>query len=155
MAETQFDVTVIGGGVGGYTAAIRAAQVGLKTALVEKGKELGGTCLLRGCIPTKELLHSAEVVEQVREAEEFGVTVDGFKFHFDTVQKRKDRLLRKLAKGVEFLMKKKKNEVFGGNGTPERKGPDHVSRRRWKKQTGKHEKHHHPPRLSPFPPPKH
>jgi len=122
MAETQFDVTVIGGGVGGYTAAIRAAQVGLKTALVEKDKELGGTCLLRGCIPTKELLHSAQVVEQVREAEEFGVTVDGFKFHFDTVQKRKDRILRKLSKGVEFLMKKNKITVFNGTGRLEGKG---------------------------------
>src|SRR5919201_1282737 len=63
MAETNFDVTVIGAGPGGYVAAIRAAQLGLKTAIIEKDKELGGTCLLRGCIPTKELLHSAAVVE--------------------------------------------------------------------------------------------
>src|SRR5438477_9253613 len=104
----KFDVVIIGSGPGGYIAAIRSGQLGLKTALVEKDKELGGTCLLRGCIPTKELLHSAEVVETVRQAEEFGVSVSGINFHFDTVQKRKDRILRKLAKGVEFLMKKNK-----------------------------------------------
>ena len=114
MADTQFDVTVIGGGVGGYTAAIRAAQLGLKTALVEKDTRLGGTCLLRGCMPTKELLHSAHIIDQVREAEEFGVTVEGFKFNFATAQKRKDDIVGKLAKGVEFLMKKNKITVLSG-----------------------------------------
>jgi len=121
MAD-QFDVTVIGAGPGGYTAAIRAAQLGLKTAIIEKDKELGGTCLLRGCIPTKELLHSAHVVELVREAEEFGVSVDGIKFHFDAVQKRKDKIVRGLAKGVEYLMKKNKITVFKGTGRFEGKG---------------------------------
>jgi dihydrolipoamide dehydrogenase len=134
MAETQFDVTVIGGGPGGYTAAIRAAQVGLKTALVEKDKELGGTCLLRGCIPTKELLHSAEVVETVRQAEEFGVSVSGVNFHFDAVQKRKDRIVRKLAKGVEYLMKKNKITVFNGTGRLAGKGQVAVTSADGKKQ---------------------
>src|SRR5919202_4882877 len=122
MAETNFDVTVIGAGPGGYTAAIRAAQLGLKTAIIEKDKELGGTCLLRGCIPTKELLHSAAVVETVRRAEEFGVTVNNLNFHFDTVQKRKDKIVRKLAKGVEYLMKKNQITVFKGTGRFEGKG---------------------------------
>ncbi len=126
---------MIGGGVGGYTAAIRAAQVGLKTALVEKGQELGGTCLLRGCIPTKELLHSAEIVQTVRDAEEFGVTVSGISFHFDAVQKRKDRIVRKLSKGVEYLMKKNKITVFNGLGKLEGKGNITVTGADGKKQT--------------------
>ncbi len=122
MADTQFDVTVIGAGPGGYVAAIRAAQLGLKTAIIEKDKELGGTCLLRGCIPTKELLHSAEVVETVRKAEEFGITTSSLKFNFDTVQKRKEKVVRKLAKGVEYLMNKNKITVFKGRGRFEGKG---------------------------------
>jgi dihydrolipoamide dehydrogenase len=77
---------------------------------------LGGTCLLRGCIPTKELLYSAHVVDLVREAEEFGVTTEGVKFHFDVVQKRKDKVVRGLSKGVEYLMKKNKITVFSGTG---------------------------------------
>ncbi len=122
MAETQFDVTVIGAGPGGYVAAIRAAQLGLKTAIIEKDKELGGTCLLRGCIPTKELLHSAEVVETVRKAEEFGIAAGSLKFNFDAVQKRKDKVVRKLAKGVEYLMNKNQITVFKGTGRFEGKG---------------------------------
>jgi dihydrolipoamide dehydrogenase len=122
MAETTFDVTVIGAGPGGYVAAIRAAQLGLKAAIIEKDKELGGTCLLRGCIPTKELLHSAEIVETVRTAEEFGVTTSGVNFRFDAVQKRKDKIVRKLAKGVEYLMNKNKITVFKGTGRLEGKG---------------------------------
>ena len=81
MAE-QFDVTVIGAGPGGYVAAIRAAQVGLKVAIVERDKDLGGTCLLRGCIPTKELLHSAHVYELLGDSAEFGVEVSGATLNF-------------------------------------------------------------------------
>src|SRR5215475_3210163 len=73
-----FDVTVIGAGPGGYVAAIRAAQFGLETAITEKDKDLGGTCLLRGCIPTKELLHAAHVYDLVNNPTEFGVSVEGF-----------------------------------------------------------------------------
>lgn len=116
MAETTFDVTVIGAGPGGYVAAIRAAQVGLRTAIIEKDKDLGGTCLLRGCIPTKELLHSAHVYELVRESEEFGVSVEGIRLHFETVMKRKNKIVSGLSKGVEFLMKKNKITVFKGTG---------------------------------------
>jgi dihydrolipoamide dehydrogenase len=134
MAETVFDVTVVGAGPGGYVAAIRAAQLGLKTAIIEKDKELGGTCLLRGCIPTKELLHSAEIVETVRHAEEFGVTVSGVNVHFDAVQKRKDKVVRGLAKGVEFLMNKNKITVFKGTGRFEGQGKVSVTGADGKKQ---------------------
>ena len=121
MSE-QFDVTIIGAGPGGYVAAIRAAQVGLKTAIIERDKDLGGTCLLRGCIPTKELLHSAHVYDMVSDPDEFGVSVEGFKLHFDKVMARKNKVVNKLAKGVEFLMKKNKITVFKGHGRLEGKG---------------------------------
>jgi dihydrolipoamide dehydrogenase len=121
MAE-QFDVTVIGAGPGGYVAAIRAAQVGLKTAIIEKDKDLGGTCLLRGCIPTKELLHAAHVYDLIGDPTEFGVSVEGFKLHFDKVMERKNRVVNKLSKGVDFLMKKNKITVFKGLGRFEGKG---------------------------------
>ncbi|MGH9851409.1 MAG: dihydrolipoyl dehydrogenase [Blastocatellia bacterium] len=121
MAEI-FDVTVIGAGPGGYVAAIRAAQVGLKTAIIEKDKDLGGTCLLRGCIPTKELLHAASVYDLISDPSEFGVSVEGFKLHFDKVMARKNKVVTKLAKGVEFLMKKNKITVFKGTGKFEGKG---------------------------------
>jgi dihydrolipoamide dehydrogenase len=121
MAE-EFDVTVIGAGPGGYVAAIRAAQVGLKTAIIEKDKDLGGTCLLRGCIPTKELLHSAHIYDLITDPKEFGVSVEGFKLHFDQVMARKNKIVAKLSKGVEFLMKKNKITVFKGTGKFEGKG---------------------------------
>jgi dihydrolipoamide dehydrogenase len=117
-----FDVTVIGAGPGGYVAAIRAAQVGLKTAIIEKDKDLGGTCLLRGCIPTKELLHAAHVYDLVNDPTEFGVSVEGFKLHFDKVMARKNRVVSKLSKGVDFLMRKNKITVFKGAGRFEGRG---------------------------------
>ncbi len=116
MADSTFDVTVVGAGPGGYVAAIRAAQVGLKTAIVEKDKDLGGTCLLRGCIPTKELLHAAHVYDLIRGSDEFGVSVEGVKFHFDNVMKRKNKVVSGLSKGVSFLMNKYKIAVFKGTG---------------------------------------
>lgn len=121
MAE-QFDVTVIGAGPGGYVAAIRAAQVGLKTAIIERDKDLGGTCLLRGCIPTKELLHSAHVYELIKEPAEFGVEVTGATLNFPSVIKRKNAIVSKLSNGVSFLMKKNKITVFKGQGKLEGKG---------------------------------
>ena len=121
MAD-QFDVTIIGAGPGGYVAAIRAAQLGLKTAIIERDKDLGGTCLLRGCIPTKELLHSAHVFDMVSDPSEFGVSVEGFKLHFNKVMDRKNKVVSRLSKGVEFLMKKNKITVFKGHGKLEGKG---------------------------------
>ncbi|MGH9901761.1 MAG: dihydrolipoyl dehydrogenase [Pyrinomonadaceae bacterium] len=115
MAD-KFDTIVIGAGPGGYVAAIRAAQLGLKVALVEKDKRLGGTCGLRGCIPTKQLLMSAHVYEQMQHAADFGVQASDIKLAFADVQKRKDKVVLKNSKGVEFLMKKNKVTVFNGYG---------------------------------------
>ena len=112
----QFDVTIIGAGPGGYVAAVRGAQLGLKVALVERDKRLGGTCGLRGCIPTKQLLMSAHVYEQTRHAAEFGVQASEVKLAFADVQKRKDKVVLKNSKGVEYLMKKNSVTVFNGTG---------------------------------------
>ena len=116
MANEQFDVVVIGSGPGGYVAAIRAAQLGLKTAIVEKDKRLGGTCTLRGCIPTKQLLMSAHVYEQMQHAADFGVDASGIQLAFANVQKRKDKVVLKNSKGIEYLMKKNKITPFSGAG---------------------------------------
>src|SRR5215471_8592855 len=118
----SFDVIIIGAGPGGYVAAIRAAQVGLKTAIIEKDKDLGGTCLLRGCIPTKELLHSARVYDLVNDPTEFGVSVEGSRLHFDKVMARKEKVVTKLSRGVDYLMKKNKIAVFKGAGKLEGRG---------------------------------
>ncbi len=121
MADT-FDVTVIGAGPGGYSAAIRATQVGLKTAIVERDPNLGGTCLLRGCIPTKEYLHSAHLAHTMTHAAEFGIEVSDFKVNFESVYQRKNKIVDQLSKGVAFLMKKNKITVFKGHGTLMGKG---------------------------------
>src|SRR5437763_62423 len=114
---TEYDVIVIGAGTGGYVAAIRAAQVGLKTAVVEKQKALGGTCLLVGCIPTKALLEHAHALKVVQRAKEFGVSIaDAAKATIDMaqVQTRKDRVVSGLTKGVEFLFKKNRIDWIKG-----------------------------------------
>ncbi|MGI9066512.1 MAG: dihydrolipoyl dehydrogenase [Pyrinomonadaceae bacterium] len=116
MANEQFDVTIIGSGPGGYVAAIRAGQLGLKVAMVEKDTRLGGTCTLRGCIPTKQMLMSAHVYEQMQHAADFGVQASGIQLAFADVQKRKDRVVLKNTKGIEYLMKKNKVTVFKGTG---------------------------------------
>ncbi|MCI4136303.1 dihydrolipoyl dehydrogenase [Bacillus vallismortis] len=112
---TEYDVVILGGGTGGYVAAIRAAQLGLKTAVVEKEK-LGGTCLHKGCIPSKALLRSAEVYRTAREADQFGVETAGVSLNFEKVQQRKQAVVDKLAAGVNHLMKKGKIDVFNGYG---------------------------------------
>ncbi|AXT13000.1 dihydrolipoyl dehydrogenase [Bacillus velezensis] len=112
---TEYDVVILGGGTGGYVAAIRAAQLGLKTAVVEKEK-LGGTCLHKGCIPSKALLRSAEVYRTAKEAAAFGIETEGVSLRFDSVQKRKQGIVDRLAGGVAHLMKKGKIDVFNGYG---------------------------------------
>ncbi len=112
----QFDITIIGSGPGGYVAAIRAGQLGLKVAMIEKDTRLGGTCTLRGCIPTKQMLASAHVYEQMQHAADFGVQVSGIQLAFEDVQKRKNKVVLKNTKGIEYLMKKNKVTVFKGTG---------------------------------------
>lgn len=117
LADTIYDVVVIGGGPGGYTAAIRAGQLGLKTALVEKESKLGGTCLHVGCIPTKALLFSAEIYDHVKDGREFGIEgLDGAKLNWAAIQQRKTGIINKHTKGLDFLMKKNKVTVVPGHG---------------------------------------
>jgi dihydrolipoamide dehydrogenase len=111
----EFDVCVIGTGPGGYVAAIRAAQLGFKTAVVEK-RFLGGVCLNIGCIPTKALLRSAEVFESISHAEDYGIEVKGFSANFEGMIKRSRGVADKMSKGVQFLMKANKIEVLNGTG---------------------------------------
>ncbi|WP_129727152.1 dihydrolipoyl dehydrogenase [Ectobacillus funiculus] len=112
---TEYDLVIIGGGTGGYVAAIRASQLGLKTALVEKGK-LGGTCLHAGCIPSKVLLRSAEVYRIAKQSEEFGVITSDVALDFSKVQMRVDRVVNQLHRGVQHLMKQGKIDVYEGYG---------------------------------------
>ncbi len=117
MPETIYDVAIIGSGPAGYTAAIRAGQYGLKTALIEKDGFLGGTCLHVGCIPTKALLFNAELWDHLKEAKEFGIEgVDARKLNWAAIQDRKNKIVAKHTKGLEFLMKKNKVETIKGYG---------------------------------------
>ena len=117
MPETIYDIAIIGSGPAGYTAAIRAGQWGLKTALIEKDGFLGGTCLHVGCIPTKALLFNAELWDHLKEAKEFGIEgVDSRKLNWAAVQERKSKIVAKHAKGLEFLMRKNKVETVKGYG---------------------------------------
>ncbi len=115
MAETSFDVIIVGGGPGGYVAAVRSAQLGLKTAVVER-EHLGGICLNWGCIPTKALLRSAEVYHNFRHAESFGIKVNGLSFDIKKIVERSRKVSKQLSGGVGFLMKKHKVAVFDGQG---------------------------------------
>ncbi len=113
----EYDVVVIGAGTGGYVAAIRAAQLGLAVAVVEKQKALGGTCLLWGCIPTKALLEHAHALKIVQQAKEWGITGAGsgpFGLDMAQVHARKDRIVGGMAKGIEFLFKKNKIDWIKG-----------------------------------------
>ncbi|WP_100010717.1 dihydrolipoyl dehydrogenase [Lentibacillus sediminis] len=113
--EKDYDLVVLGGGTGGYVAAIRASQLGMQVAVVEKA-ELGGTCLHRGCIPSKALLRSAEVYRQTKEAADYGVDTKDTTLNFPKVQERKQRIIQSLHQGVQGLMKKGKIDVYEGFG---------------------------------------
>ena len=109
-----YDVVVIGSGPGGYSAAVRAGQYGLKTALIERQARLGGTCLLVGCIPTKSLLHSADVWDYFKNPEAQGVECKDARLNYPRILERKNKIVSKHSKGIEFLMRKNKVDVIKG-----------------------------------------
>ena len=113
---SNYDLAIIGSGPGGYVAAIRAAQWGLRTVVIEKDGFLGGTCLHVGCIPTKVLLYHAELYDHFKNAKEFGIEVKDFKLDWAAVLARKDKIVKKHAKAIEFLFRKNKVETLQGWG---------------------------------------
>jgi len=115
-ATNEFDLVILGGGIGGYTAAIRASQLGMRVALVEKDK-LGGTCLHRGCIPSKALLRSAEVYRLLQNSSEYGIDTTSITLNFSKMQERKQKIVDQLYRGVQHLLKKGNITVFHGFGT--------------------------------------
>ena len=127
MAETSFDVVIVGGGPGGYVAAIRAAQLGMKTAVVER-ENLGGICLNWGCIPTKALLRTAEVYHLMQNAGAYGLSVTGATFDLEKVVARSRAVAKQLSQGVKGLMRKHKITVFDGHGRLAGKGKLHVEK---------------------------
>jgi dihydrolipoyl dehydrogenase len=117
LADTIYDVAILGGGPAGYTAAIRAGQYGLKVALIEKSEKLGGTCLHVGCIPTKSLLFNAEVYDHLKHAKEYGIEGLGEgQLNWQTILDRKNQIVTKHVKGLDFLMRKNKVTVIPGFG---------------------------------------
>ena len=125
LGVAKYDVAIIGSGPGGYVAAIRAGELGLKTIVVEKDPYLGGTCLHIGCIPTKVLLHHADVYDHFKNASELGFEVSGLKINWANILARKSKIVTKHAKGIEFLFKK--NEVEWVQGWGRYDGPGKVS----------------------------
>ena len=121
MPDTSFDVIIIGSGPGGYVTAIRAAQLGFKTALVER-QYLGGICLNWGCIPTKALLRSAEIFHYLRHAKDYGLSAGNVAFDPKAVVARSRAVAKRLNDGVGFLMKKNKVAVIWGEATIEAAG---------------------------------
>ena len=129
MADNNFDVIVVGGGPGGYVCAIRCAQLGLKTAVVER-ERLGGICLNWGCIPTKALLRSSEIWHLMHRLDEFGFSADNFKFDIAKIVARSRAVSQQLSNGVGFLMKKHKITVIAGEAKLAGKGKLSVTARR-------------------------
>ncbi|HEX2223915.1 MAG TPA: dihydrolipoyl dehydrogenase [Thermoanaerobaculia bacterium] len=124
MAREEFDLIIIGSGPGGYVAGIRAGQLGLKTAVVEKDPKFGGTCLHRGCIPTKALLHTASVLDEIKEAASLGINVGDPVLDIVKAQERKQKVVDGNARGIEGLFKK--NKVTGLHGLGRVTGPNEV-----------------------------
>ncbi len=124
MTNKRYDLAILGGGPGGYVAAIRAAQLNLRTALIEKDPVLGGTCLNRGCIPTKALLYYSELFTKIGKADKYGVILESPpKVDMKTVQKKKKRVINRLTKGLSSLIKKNQIDLFQARG---RLGSDHT-----------------------------
>jgi len=116
MAREDFDLIIIGSGPGGYVAGIRAGQLGMKVAVVEKDPKVGGTCTLRGCIPTKALLHTAEVLDEIRDADGLGIVVGAPVLDINKAQDRKQKVVDANSKGIDFLFKKNKVTTLRGFG---------------------------------------
>ena len=114
----KYDVTIIGSGPGGYVAAIRCAQLGLKTAIIERYERLGGTCLNVGCIPSKALLDSTEHFHNARHNfKEHGIDIKDLKVNMSRMIGRKDQVVKEICEGVQFLMKKNKIDAYYGHGS--------------------------------------
>ena len=124
--EKEFDLVIIGGGIAGYTAAIRASQLGMHVALIEKNK-LGGTCLHQGCIPTKTYLKTSKMIDDMKHANVFGIDEVQPKFSFEKIQERKNNIVEQLYRGIEYLVQKNKIKVI--NGTARLLGPSIFSPR--------------------------
>ena len=116
MTILKYDVAIIGGGPGGYVTAIRSAQLGFKTVVIER-EHIGGICLNWGCIPTKALLRSAEIYRNTKNSKEFGLSVNGLEFDIHKIVERSRRAAQQLSKGVEYLLKKNKVDVIDGHGS--------------------------------------
>ena len=116
MAESSYDCIVVGSGPGGYVAAIRSAQLGKRTAVVERDK-VGGRCLNYACIPAKALLRSADVLDEVRESEQFGINVNGVQVDYAAVLARREKVVTTLTSGVQNLFKKHSIDLIQGAGT--------------------------------------
>jgi len=115
MSKSSYDVVILGGGPGGYTAAIRAAQLGKRTAIIER-ERLGGVCLNWGCVPTKALLRNAEIFRLFQASEQWGISADNLRFDFPKIIKRSRGIADRVSKGVEYLMKKNSIDFFAGSG---------------------------------------
>ncbi|MBV9790003.1 MAG: dihydrolipoyl dehydrogenase [Chloroflexi bacterium] len=124
MADTQYDLAVVGSGPGGYVAAIRASQLGMKAAIIEKG-DMGGVCLNVGCIPSKALLNTADLLEHAREGKRIGFVADNIRLDFGALMAHKERVVKQMSGGVGGLMKKNKVDVYKGFGRVT--GPNSVS----------------------------
>jgi dihydrolipoamide dehydrogenase len=108
MADSHYDVAVIGGGPGGYAAAFQAADLGLRTALIDQDAQLGGVCLLRGCIPSKALLHAARLITDAEDAQGWGIQFDKPKIDLEALRRRTQAIIGKLTKGVQTLATSRK-----------------------------------------------
>lgn len=122
----HYDIAIIGGGPGGYVAAIYAGKKKVKVALIEKG-ELGGTCLNRGCIPTKTLIHSANLFQAIMSAKEFGITIDNVNFEWNLLQKKTSRVVKTLTSGIQNLLSANKVTVIQGFAKLSDKNTIHIS----------------------------
>ena len=136
--DNSFDITILGGGPGGYVAAIRASQLGLKTAIIEQD-ELGGVCLNWGCIPTKSLLKSAEMIDSIKNADQYGIKISSYKIEYGKIIDRSRQISERLSKGISFLMKKNNITHIQGRGVFTSK--DNIEVSKGKKVTNVKSKH--------------